>query len=196
MTTTVRAPCMEERTVQPNRRNAENVLWKGTTQLCATHTKLSKDWKKNVTQYGVGLVYYWRLSCTKYCRVVFSHYFACQPDRGRTPRWPFRRFHRGWVVTANGMGQLGAASGHQSLLSASHRFVWGCSRWVVTWIPTPTCRISAINLALYNPADKDCVQTNRAGMWGWTFRLSKTAYRLTERECEAGHFDYQRLRTD
>ena len=43
----------------------------------------------NVTQYGVGLVYYWRLSCTKYCRVMFSHYFACQPDRGRTPWWPF-----------------------------------------------------------------------------------------------------------
>ena len=71
----------------------------------------------SVTQYGVGLDYYWRLSCTRYCRVVSSHYFACQPDRKRTQRWPSRRFHQARVVTANSLGQIGAASGHKSLLS-------------------------------------------------------------------------------
>ena len=70
-----------------------------------------------VTQYRVGLDYYWRLSCTRYCRVVFSCYFACQPDCKRTPWWPSRRFHQARVVTANSLGQIGAASGHKSLLS-------------------------------------------------------------------------------
>ena len=49
----VKALCMEERTVQPKRRNAESVLWRDTTQLCAIQRKLSEDWKKKRMSYWV-----------------------------------------------------------------------------------------------------------------------------------------------
>ena len=44
---------MEERTVQPKKQNAKNILWRDTMQRCATQRKLSKDWKKKRMSYWV-----------------------------------------------------------------------------------------------------------------------------------------------
>ena len=49
----VKALCMEERTVKPKRRNAQSVLWRDTTQLCAVQRKFSEDWKKKRMSYWV-----------------------------------------------------------------------------------------------------------------------------------------------
>ena len=56
-----------------------------------------------------------------YCRVVFFRCFACEPDRERTPRWPSRRSRQARVVSANSLGQIGAASGHKRLASLHPR---------------------------------------------------------------------------
>ena len=49
----VKALFMEERTVQPKRRNAESVLLRDSMQLCAAQRKLSKDWQKKRMSYWV-----------------------------------------------------------------------------------------------------------------------------------------------
>ena len=154
--------------------------WDVQVQCCFTSTQSmrtirDREPKCNTIRGRARLLSKTLMSCTRYCQVVFSRYFACQPDRKRTPRWPSRRFHQARVVTVNSLGQIGAASGHKSLLSTKHiggiifhLRTWSRGLcWVITWILTPTRHVSAIKLALQP---------------GW-LRL------YTERDCETGHFD-------